>query len=360
MEEMSRRTRLRVTYAGTDITAHIAGMITSFAVTDNASDTADDLELTLEDRDGNWHGAWFPGKGAEISASLECSNFTAPGEKIVYPCGAFTIDEIDVGGPPWNIILRGVSSTIMKSLRREEKTKAWENIALKEIVREIAASHDLGVLYDAPDIDYKRIDQRKESDLKFISRLAKDGGLKTKVAENRIIVFAAERFDAKPSGLTLRPEDLSSWSFRAQAHDIYRACKVDYWGEQQKESLTYTFEPFSERSVGQVLKINKRVESRADAERVAKARLRDKLEEEITGNLQMMGEPRMFAGNTISLSGFGILSGRYFLKKVRHTFDESSGYRTTADIRLAIDEVKEASEPAESDWAQSTNFGKGL
>lgn len=364
MEEIVRKALLNVSYDGLDITADIAGMVKSFSCTDNASDKADDIELTMEDRDGRWHGSWFPSKGAEIRASLTCENFMFSGQRLTYPCGTFSIDEISATGPPWQITMRGVSSTVMKSLRRESKTSAWENMSLEAIVKEIASTHEMGSIYDAPEVSYKRIDQRKESDLEFISRLTKDAGLKTKVAEGRIIVFEGQRYDAKPPTVTLQPEDLSSWTFKAQAHDIYRACQVEYWDEENKEALTYLFEPPSQRAVGQILKVNHRAESRAAAERIARSRLRAKLEQEITGEIQMMGDPRLFAGNTVSLSGFGIYAGKYFLSTVRHTYDPTSGYRCAAEVRLAIDSLDaKSSEPApesESGWAESSGFGKSL
>lgn len=38
--------------------------------TDVLTGQADDLQLTLEDRDGLWLEAWFPDKGAALTASI--------------------------------------------------------------------------------------------------------------------------------------------------------------------------------------------------------------------------------------------------------------------------------------------------
>jgi hypothetical protein len=336
MEEVGRRANLCITYEGTDISRDLAPFVTSFACTDNASGQADDLELTLQDRDGKWRGDWLPDKGAEITAEIECQNFIEPDETTVYPCGAYTVDELEFSGPPWKVSLRCVSSSVKKSLRREQKTRGFENTSLQTIAGQIAEANDLGLVYEAEDVSYTRRDQRKESDLEFLSRLADEAGLSLKVAERRIILFSGRQFDAKSPGLTYKPGDLASWRFSSQAHDVFRACKVSYQDPASKQVLDYLFEPESAPESGQVLQVNKRVESRAKAIELAKAELRKRNSREVTGSLQRMGDPRLFAGNTLSLDGFEAFSGTYFLEKVSHRFGRN-GYTTSADIRKTLD-----------------------
>jgi len=336
MEEVGRRASLRITYEGADISRDLAPYVISFACTDNASGQADDLELTLQDRDGKWRGDWFPDKGAEITAEIECKSFIEPGGATIYPCGTFTIDEMEFSGPPWKVSLRCVSSSVKKSLRREEKTQGFENTSLKTIAGQIAEANDLGLVYEAKDISYARRDQRKESDLEFLSRLAEEAGLSLKVAERRIILFSGKEYDAKSPSLTYTPQDLASWRFSSQAHDVFRACQVSYQDPETKQVLGYLFEPEDAPDSGQTLKINKRVESRAKAMELAKTELRKRNSSEVTGSLQRMGDPRLFAGNTVSLSGFGAFSGTYFVEQASHSFGRD-GYTTSADIRKTLD-----------------------
>ena len=65
---MSRRVELKVNYQGIDISRDIAKHLVSFSYTDNATNEADDLEITLEDSEGLWHGDWLPEKGDLIHA----------------------------------------------------------------------------------------------------------------------------------------------------------------------------------------------------------------------------------------------------------------------------------------------------
>ncbi|MFW5988621.1 MAG: phage late control D family protein [Desulfosudaceae bacterium] len=338
MEKIARRAKIAVQYNGTDISADIAPMVGWLTCTDNASGKADDLEIELENRDGRWHGDWFPDKGAELTASIECENIPEIGKSMSYPCGVYVIDEIEVSSPPSKAVIRAVSANVKKSLRREDKTKAWENITLSAIVNEIAENHGLEAMYEAPDVEYNRKDQRKESDLAFLSRLAEDAAFRLKVAERKIILYSGEKFDAKDPVLTFTPEDIGKWRFTSEAHEVFSACRVAYWDPAEKITLNYTFEPKNGPESGQVLVVNERVESLAAAEKLAKAKLRQANQNEITGEIRGMGDPRLFAGSNISLSGFGVFSGKYFIEQVQHAYSPNDGYSTSASVRRAMEE----------------------
>lgn len=336
MEEVGRRAKLNVSYDGEDISREIAKHVTSFECVDNASGEADSLKIDLQDRERRWSGPWWPDKGAEISASIECLNLRERGERMTYPCGIYTIDEITASGPPWKLQLSCTSSSVKTSLRREKKTRSWENTSLRDIADRIAQKHKLELVYEAPDVAFKRRDQRKQSDLTFLQDLAEEAGLQLKIAERRLILFSGKSFDGKDPSLTYAPQDLGSWQFTAQAHDLFNACKVGYWDPEAKEFLEFTYTPENAPETGQTLQINKRVESRAAAEQLAKAELRKKNESEITGSLDLMGDPRLFAGNTLSLEGFGALSMKYFIKQVRHRYG-GQGYTCSADVRSTLE-----------------------
>ncbi|MCF7936835.1 MAG: hypothetical protein K9L28_10895 [Synergistales bacterium] len=338
MEEVNtRHARLKVLYDGTDISADIADMITDFQCTDHAGGKADDLSITLEDRGRLWIGDWFPDKGAELVASIECFDFPAAGDVYTYPCGTYTIDDIQVSGPPNRVQIRAASSTVKSSLRREEKTRAWAHITLEGIASELAGQNDITCVYDAPGVSYQRKDQRNESDLGFLSRLADESGLRLKAAERQIILFDGKTYDAKPPALTFRPEDVSTWDFSSQAHEVFSGCRVDYFDPPAKQTLSYTFTPADGPENGQILKINKRVEDLATAEMLAKAELRKRNREEITGGFDSIGDPRLFASNTVRMDGFGVFTGTYFVEKVTHSYSKSVGYRTGAELKRTLE-----------------------
>ena len=89
----ARRTVVRLTFAGVDISTDINKHLLSLTYTDNEEDKTDDLQLSLDDREGVWLGNWLntPGasKGVEISAVIVQKNWESNGKDRVLDCGVF-------------------------------------------------------------------------------------------------------------------------------------------------------------------------------------------------------------------------------------------------------------------------------
>ncbi len=338
-KNMSRKAAVKIIYEGNDISADIASGIRSFSYTDAKPGEADRIDLVLEDVDGRWKGDWFPGEGARVSASIICKDWKKTGDSGTLECGTFSIDEVKVSGPPDSIALRGVSARISGSLRREKKTKAWENIGLSAIVSEIAGNHGLESFFDAETGgEYERQDQRDESDLAFVKRLAKDRGLSVKIIDAKIIVFSGKKYDAKDASFSIeRGVNVSGYNFSAKSHDIYRAAEVLYWGPEKKEVFKHTFTPSPAPEVGQTLRVTKRCESLADAQKRASAELRAKNKDKITGNIAIFGNPGARAGLNLNVKGFGIFDGKHAITEAVHTVSGSGGYSVSAKTRKTID-----------------------
>lgn len=74
----ARRAVIRLTFSGVDISADINKHLLSLTYTDNEEDKTDDLQLSLDDKEGVWLGSWLntpsASKGAEISAVIVQKN----------------------------------------------------------------------------------------------------------------------------------------------------------------------------------------------------------------------------------------------------------------------------------------------
>ena len=66
----ARYAEVSLIYEGKNISRDIAPYMVSFSYTDNSADKADDISLTLEDRERLWCSDWFPSKGDTIKASI--------------------------------------------------------------------------------------------------------------------------------------------------------------------------------------------------------------------------------------------------------------------------------------------------
>ncbi len=324
-----KQASLQITYDSYDISAAIAPFVVGFSYTDNSGGKADDLQITLEDRDGRWKSAWYPAKGAKLTARIISE---VDGEMTALDCGVFEIDEIEPSGPPERITIKAASAAVSKSIRAEKKTVAWESITLREVAGTIAGNHGLTVYYEAEVVDFTRIDQREESDLSFLSRVCEENGLNLKVADEKLIIFSGKDFEAKAASFTIYRLSRSrkTYRFTDKAHDIYRACEVSYQDPAAKADQAYTFTPENGPTVGEVLKVNRRVESLAAAQRVAKSELRRKNKNEVKGSLTLIGHTGMVAGLNITAKDFGQYDGKYFIDTAVHAYDRSSAGYTVA------------------------------
>lgn len=335
-----RSAKLILSYNGRNISTAIADYVTNFSFTDNSGSQADDLSVTLEDRKSLWKNSWYPSKGANLEASIRCENWFAPtASPIVLPCGKFELDEIEMSaGAGDTVTLKAVSSMVMNSIRREKKTRAWENILISSVAGDIAAEHNLKLQFEGNDATYTRIDQREESDLKLLQRLATDNGNSLKLADRRIIIYSGSEYDKHPVSYTFTrgQSDIGSVRLKSKISEIYRACTVKYHDPKDKQLKSYTFTPPNPPPSGEILQINQSVESIAQAMKLAKSKLRSKNKHETTGSISMMGDPRLAATMNIALAGFGNFSGKYFIDQATHAFVRTSGYTTSLNVRQVL------------------------
>ncbi|MCP4021566.1 MAG: hypothetical protein GY729_06975 [Desulfobacteraceae bacterium] len=336
MAKLINKANLKVIYNGRDISKDISPFVISFTYTDHEGGKADDLQIQLEDSKGFWKGSWFPSKGAILKASI-VSNFSGSEKQL--KCGTFAIDEIGAAGPPDTVTLKAVSSLTAKSLKRETKSRAWENISLQAIGNEITGNHGLSFLYKVDQtITYKRIEQREESDLAFLKRLSDDADLNLKIAYEKIIIFEGKKLEDAASvfSITIGESKIGTYRFSSKTVDIYRGSQIQYWDVDEKKEKTHTFTPPDVPDVGQLLKINQRVETLSQAVAKARSMLRRKNKQEVTANFNLMGNTIYLAGLTGTIEGHGNFDGKYIIDEARHSFNRSAGYTTSIKLRKVL------------------------
>ncbi|WP_265822500.1 phage late control D family protein [Geovibrio ferrireducens] len=332
-----RRAILKLSYEGVAISADIAPMLKSFSYTDNAAGKADDISLTLHDKNGLWRGDWFPDKGAKVTAGLLCEKWLN-GKDISLNFGTFTIDEISANSGD-TFTIKGVSAFITKAFRNEAKTRGFEKMTLKAVAEKFASENGFSLIFDSDtDPVMERLDQRNESDLAFLDRLCKSKGMNLKVADTQVIIYSGANYGAKNASFVITPSNpTKSWSFASKAHDTYKSCLVTYYDPKKKKNIKYEYIPPNAPKVGQTLKINTKVESVAEAEARAKAELRLKNSNEVSGSVTLVGSPSAAAGINVSVSGFGRFDGKYGIDTATHTIDGSGGYTTSLSLKTALE-----------------------
>lgn len=114
------------------------------------------------------------------------------------------------------------------------------------------------------------------------------------------------------------------------------SCYV-YTKATDSETIQTQYEPNIPPTTGRVLYINKRIENQAQAERMAKAELRDKNRKEQTGSLSGMGDTRFRAGAVLDIQGWGRFDSKYVIAQATHTFSADGGYTTSLELEKALD-----------------------
>lgn len=332
-----RRAVVRVLYDGRDITGDVSSCLDGFTYTDNASGKADTIGLDLEDVQNNWVGPWFPQQGARVYAAIECQDWEGPGDSPVLECGVFELDRVEFSGPPDILKIDGVSAATTSAARREKKSRAHESTSLKDLAQGVADREGYELKWESgQDVRFNRVDQRGESDLEFVQRLAESRGLHVKVTDGQLTVFDGEEFDAKPAAFVIQRGDgyLKSYRFSAQSAETYDSCKAEYWSPEEKKLYAIEHKPKKKpRGTGQTLKINERFESQAEAEAVAKKKLRKKNKGGVTGSVELRGHPGMQSGVNVQVVGFGAFDGKYSIETATHKVDRNGGYTTSLQLK---------------------------
>ena len=89
-----RRAAVEIRIQGKDVSLDLAPHLLSLSYVDKADDELDDLQVSLEDREGLWQGDWLPAHGDTVSVVIVARGFRADSEEEELDCGDFEVDEL--------------------------------------------------------------------------------------------------------------------------------------------------------------------------------------------------------------------------------------------------------------------------
>lgn len=358
-EHIGRRAWLIVTYNGKDISESLAQYVLSFSYTDNLTGQVDDISITLEDRAELWEADWMPERGATLDITICTYNWSdLYSEEQDLQLGKFEIDELEVSSAPNVVTIKAVAISISddSTLRSTLRSHTWENISVQKAANDIAWQNGMKLQWycdDNPNID--KLEQNDESDLDVLQKICDDAGFALKVTTDTIIIFDVEKFEKEDvyaeyyhPGTTIlnivenqskpvQTDALLNYSFKAKIRDVYKKCHVKYAKDKDKSVIESTFvAPDKQDKDGATLEIHQQVSSQAEADRLAKIKLREKNCEEFTGSFSSDGNIGLCAGEIIEMLGFGNFSGKYIITQTKHDIS-SSGFTSSVEIRKCLD-----------------------
>lgn len=310
---------------GKDITALINDRLLLLRTSDKPGMESDEFELRIDDRA---QAVTLPSRGAKIEVFLGYS------AQAMARLGSYTVDEVEVTGPPDTITLRGKASD-MRGSGKTTRSGSWEDVALAKIVSDVAARNgwEPGCTVQTK---VPRVDQRNESDFNFITRLAKQYDCTAKVANGKLVVLprqGGQGASGKAIGtVTISRADVSRYSFRLGDRSTQKAVKTQHQdkatGKLNVVELGNDDAPTGMPGVHTDRHI---YPNKSAAEQAAKARLAAFNRSTAAVRLEMVGRTDLFAERTINAQGFKSgLDGEYLVDGVEQVFT-ASGWTTTVE-----------------------------
>lgn len=310
-----------ITYAGKDITRDISPMIHRLEYKDNVSGSADTIEIVLDDTNGLWTSIWYPVKGDSIRLEI--------GYDQLLNCGTFEVDETSFSINPDLFTIRAIAAPISKSIRTKATT-AFENQSLAQIVQKIASKNGLSLTGTISNIIIARINQLRETDLGFLSRLAETYGHVFSLRDKKIFfsdVYELESINAVDS---VSREQLASLSVTDKIVHIYKKSRVRHHDPRSGKFISAT--NAGEDESNDDLEVWVRAETTNQAEAISKAKLHKLNSIKTDGSFSVFGNPYVLAGNNIEIIGIGKLSGIYHILSSTHSISGDK-YMTSAEVK---------------------------
>jgi len=319
--------------------------------------------------------------GAILHVKICVENWDGEGGYEELDCGKFEIDTVDFSGPPDEVAIKALSTPISTGMRRDEKTRAWEDTTLQKVAQDVADSAGLEIMYEVEsDIQLDRVDQIKKSDMSFLYELCTQYGVSLKVTSEILVLFEESVYEAKDIVDTFDKSEVGkriiSYQFSQNTSDT--VCKVvsSYKDPKSGQLVRAEFIPPNPPATGQTGIVNARPgdlrgdnfrdgndtssdasggtfdtgfnafndtadnfeEIRSDrtdnAMRQAKAIARQKNKFEWTCTLRLVGNVKMVAGANIQLTNFGVYSGKYSIDETSHS--TGGGYLTVVKAHRVL------------------------
>lgn len=291
----------------------------------------DEVAFSMADPDGLFRSAWGIDEGTIVTALFGYQN------ALMMPAGTFAIDEAEArgGSEGDTATFRALAAFTSKDLRTD-RSEAYDKMTLKAIVAKVAKRHGLDVVGNIPELKFERVTQDKESDLRFLTRLAEAWGFYFSVKGSSCVFVPRKDVDGAPPVEILDLVDgspIKSYTLRTSTKGLYSKASVKYLHPKTQKVVTAELEDARVPS-GDTLKVEERAETKAHAEKMCQARLAKANEKLGTGDFDLVGRPLLVAGQVVMLGlTFGKYAGRWLITSADHSFG-ADGYTTKINVRL--------------------------
>ena len=306
-----------ISVGGSDITGSLNDRLVSLTVSDSEGLSSDSVEIELDDRDGKIQ---IPRKGAEMSVSM---GYKETGLQLM---GLFIVDEVEVSGYPMIMVIRGKSADMREDFKKP-RTGYWDDKTLKDVVSEIASRNGLSakVSKTIEAFKYKYLPQTEESDLHFLTRLARKHDAVLKPNNGKLMFI--KKGEGELSGMQIVKTQVIDYNCQLRDRPAVKKGIGTWWDQRAAERKRVEKEGPAEVGPDYEMlhSLFNEDEAGVDAQSTADAQARDAGGLDIT----ILGQPGYCAEMIVTVSGVrqGV-DGPWRVKTAEHRLD-SGGYITS-------------------------------
>lgn len=177
--EMTRTPDFMIRVNSENVTANISPRLISLTMTDNRGFEADQLDIELDDSDGQLA---MPVRGAVISLFLGWKGQPLTGK------GDFTVDEVEHHGAPDTMTIRARSADFRGTLNSRREV-SYHDTTLGAVIRQVAERNKLQpmIAEALASVPVTHIDQTQETDAAFMTRIATLNGAVAAIKAGRLL-----------------------------------------------------------------------------------------------------------------------------------------------------------------------------
>ena len=329
--------------------------IESLTYVDSASDNSDSIDITFDASDPKWLGneqpdvvqeskpkkksnkkkkvvvkdnvdlgGWMPDKGAKIKATIIGSYWdstTGTGTHKI-KCGQFILDDVSYSDGSSKMSIGGVSKPADEDFSEQKREKVWKYTSIKRIGRTIAKRYGLNFTYDATDYSIET-EEQDATDSSFYNTLCKNYGLILKVYSAHMWVYDREAYKKKKPIKTYGRSDITQGSLKYSTtlYGTYTGGYFEYTDSDKDIDI------IAEIGSGTHTKnVSRKATSVLDASIQLCADINNANHGKTKITFSVPGEWKVSSGSVIRLTDYGSLNGKYFVDKVTHKYDTSSGF----------------------------------
>lgn len=309
-------------FAGGPFNPQLRGFLTNISIKDEIGLLSDTVDMTFT----------YDERLPDFELGMIVTVKLGDAQKL-WDVGQYNISEINLQGPPHELVVRGLSSPfLLKKGLQDSHIRGWQRgeAKLSEIMEIVVSEAGFTLEYNAPDEIMPHTWQKGETDAEFLARLGRLRDLRFKVSDDKIVVFKTDA-SVNLSGVPLKTlkinyvGDQIKYTYRRSERDAYQSAVA--W-VQDIQSGEKAMVQVPESGGNPQFVFTETFSTEAEAEAACQTKLSESNRYTRVATIEMPPRPDVIAGGTMIFSGFPreMNDKKFLIETVNHDFSSTGGY----------------------------------